>query len=272
MLYEWVSYLTTPCPRHLRAMGFLREQIGIVSRYRRCAEDWAPHVEKTGGVILAAAGRCRTKGRALILGAGPGFDLPLNALCAGFEEVVLADVLHPRPLRRRAAAYPNLRLLTLDVIGILEPLYAFVRAGGKGDLPDPRSAPDFTAGYDLVASVNLLSQLPVFPREYLEGETQLSSEVLDAYCGAIVETHLERMAGAEGVACLISDYSRILGRSGIVSSRRNTLYEAVLPFGGLSWTWNLAPRPEQDPHNDVSLLVRGYSDLKAALARDLSTR
>jgi hypothetical protein len=68
---------------------------------------------------LAAAERAPGRRKALLFGAGLLHDIPLRALAARFEEVVLADIVHALPSRLAARRFPNVRLLTLDVTGVM---------------------------------------------------------------------------------------------------------------------------------------------------------
>ena len=98
MLYEFFEYVLTRCPYPVKAMGFLREAIGIRSRYRRCRTYWADHIERTRSVIRQGMERSRQQRKAVILGAGLLHDIPLPELSA-------------RPRRRRFTVQDKLRIL-----------------------------------------------------------------------------------------------------------------------------------------------------------------
>ena len=64
MIAELLRYLVTPCPRYVRAMGYLHEQVSIKARHDRCRRAWEPHLERTRNVIRAATRQCRKRRKA----------------------------------------------------------------------------------------------------------------------------------------------------------------------------------------------------------------
>src|SRR5262249_42349754 len=135
MLAELFERLLTPCPRHLRRLGCLRELLNIRRRTRHWGSAWLPHFERAKGVIRAAIERCERRDCAIILGSGWLHDVPLDDLADAFREVVLVDLLHPFAVRREARRHRNVRLLSADVTGMLEGVYHAGRSGGP--LPEP---------------------------------------------------------------------------------------------------------------------------------------
>ncbi len=80
MLAEWFRHLTTPCPRPLRDMGYLKELIAMDARHRRCREAWVSHLEACKNVILDAAldvTRGVPRRKAVVLGSGLLLDIPI---------------------------------------------------------------------------------------------------------------------------------------------------------------------------------------------------
>lgn len=254
MLAEWWTYLTTSCPSHVRAMGYLRELIGIRSRYHRCREVWTEHLDNSRRAILAAADAAPRRGKALVIGAGLWLDVPVEELTASFAQVVLADIFHLPAQRERARAFSNLRLDDVDVTGLTEGLH---RTGAAEGGP-PTAYHD--EGFDLVVSVNVLSQLPVLPLQFIgdawpEGRRGILAR-------RMIADHLTWLRGFSGRVVLIADVERLVCRDEAIVERHDSLHRVALPEGGTEWTWNLAPRPEQDPHHDIRLRVRAFSDFK----------
>ena len=262
MITEWLTYLTTPCPRHLREMGYLRQSIGVRSHFRRCRRAWAPHIDNCRRLILDAADACSRRRRAVILGSGLLCDVPLEELAARFEEVVLVDIVHLRPARRRAGAFANVRVVERDVTGVVEQVFG-------GELPQPAlgNLPD--EDVDLMVSANLLSQLPLLPREHLE---RRGVEGIDDFASAVVQSHLTDLAAFPGVACLITDVEHLVCDGGDVVESRDALFGVRLPYRGREWIWNIAPRPEAGRRRDLLHRVLGVVDIRQAYARYASDR
>jgi len=53
-MLDFLDRLLTPCPWHVRAMGYVREAVGIRRRYRRCRADWQEHIDRCRETILRA--------------------------------------------------------------------------------------------------------------------------------------------------------------------------------------------------------------------------
>lgn len=255
MIREALTYLTTPCPALYRRMGFLTECVGIESRYRRNRAAWAPHLEASRNVILEAAETCPERDTALIFGAGLLYDIPLEALLARFDRVILADLLFMAPARKAARRQKGLDLLTMDVTGALERL-----AKGETDLSTPDAFLEDPA-ISLVVSVNVLSQLSIVPNEYLEkrfGQSEPESEALGR---RLVEAHLAYLSAFGCPVALITDETRIVrDRAGTETGTVSALHDVPLPAGGSAWNWEICPLGEIDRQHSVTHRVRGYAD------------
>ena len=256
----WLDYLAIPVPRHVRRMGYVRELSALRARRNRCREAWRPHLEHTREVILEAAARCERRRSALVVGSGLLFDVPLEALSRQFERVVLMDIVHAWSVHREAARFSNVRLLPLDVTGVVERCHALARR--RSAAPLPQHAVDCLVGedFDLVASVNVLSQLPVVPNGYMSRRIRSLTEAdTRAFSRALVVNHLDWLCSFRGIACLVTDLERLCLGDGGLASREGSLWGVRLPPGGRDWMWDLAPRPEMYFHLDVRHRVGGYA-------------
>jgi hypothetical protein len=255
---RWLEALLTPCPYHLRAMGYLRELLGIRDRYRRCRAAWDPHLERTKNVLRQAAARCERRRKAVILGSGFLLDLPLDELAAAFGEVVLVDLVHPLAVRRRVRRLANVRLLAADVSGVAEAAFAAAAVPGE---PLPRAAPDLFVGdpdVDLLASVNLLSQLPYLPADYLLRTGRHTPGAVADFARAVVVAHLDYLRRFDCPVAVVADLERLtLDRAGRVVERRTALRGVEFPWAGEEWVWELAPRGETDPDRSYCRRVVG---------------
>jgi len=261
MIVEWLESITTSCPKHLRAMSYLRELIGIQSRYRRNKEAWTPHLENSKKAVLKSAELCQKKDRCLIIGTGLWHDVPVGELCRDFKEVVFADILHLPKVHSWAQEFPNLTLKSWDVTGLNLAIYAAVKAGRNPLTVEAQPNDDWE--FDFVVSLNVWSQLSVLPWQYIAENTQIVEDDLDDFCQLITADHLRFLRKFPGVVCLMADNVREVHDGGKLVDKRDTLRGVIFPKIDDQWSWNLAPKPEQDPHNDIRLDVKVCYDLNS---------
>lgn len=269
MLVEWFQYLATPCPRHLRAMGYPQEIIATQARYRRCREAWRPHLENTRAFILKSATAAKGNRTAVILGSGMLLDVPLAELSQRFEEVILVDILHLPWVKRQGARYPNVRFHALDVTGVCEELYrgAKQRLSRQGALlrlpestPEPLQRSLDVPSIDFLASVNLLSQLPMRPCAYLEKRVSVHSKTdLETFSNSLAVGHLELLKNSADDICLVADMERLLcDPAGTVIDRESALPAIDLGQAEKEWIWDISLRPESYEDYDVRNRVGGF--------------
>jgi hypothetical protein len=264
IVLDWLEWLLAPCPHWQREMGYLRELIGIRRRYRRWRWAWEPHCERSREVILAAVRRCPQRRKAVVLGSGFLHDVPVDELAGAFRQVVLVDVMHPLAARWRTRGLKNVELLAADVSGALEGVWLAVEK--RTALPP--SAPSLFVDdpdVDLVVSLNLLSQLPCMPEQYLLQARSHSAAEVAAWCRGVVQAHLDYLRRLPGVVALIADVeARTVSSSGAEVSRRDTLYGVAFPWEGERWIWPLVPRKRAFPHHAEHLVVAAFPDFKEA--------
>ena len=258
MLAEWLSWLAAPAPRHLRRMGYLKEQIALYRREKRRRKAWAGHVRECRQAIVAAAGDCPRKAKAAVLGSGHLFDLPLAELSQVFAEVALVDILHPAASRRRAKAFSNVSVVEEDLTGIVTVLYNHVV---DGTLPLPMPMESSWRDADFVLSLNVLSQLPLLPAAYAEKSGLFDDGDLADFRQNIIRHHLAMLASLPGRVCLISETGREIAGGG------TTVPEEPLEGIGIAaaewretaaWVWDIAPRGELYRDRDVRLAVSAF--------------
>jgi hypothetical protein len=245
MLKEWFTYLTTPCPGHFRRMGYLREAVSLASRYKRCAEAWAPHVENCRAVVRKAMDACPGRGRAVVLGSGLAVEVPIDEMARRFDDVVLIDIVHLHAARHRVGGFENVRLVEDDVSGILHAM-----APGA-PLPTPKArGPEVAEHADLVVSVGLASQLPLLPLEYVGRDDGW-------FAAGLIQGHLDWLAGLDGTVCLITDVERQHCRNGKVVETEDALAGVAPPPLAEEWVWDIAPAPEAMRDTDLRCRVKG---------------
>lgn len=262
MLREAFEYLTTPCPPLARRFGYLSEMVALGARHRRQKRAWAPHVAACHRFIDQAMQRVEPGGRALVAGSGLLIEIPLETLTARFDEVVLADVLHSRAVRRRAAALPNVRLVELDVSGALVPLAAALDSGGPLPTDFEPPIPDGDP-FRFAVSCNLLSQLPLLPLEAVERRAPATMEAERmAFALRMVHGHLCWLSAIAERAALFTDIDASWMHGGTVTEVEDSTWGLTLPAPDMSWLWDIAPAPEQDRRQDLRHSVGGWFDVR----------
>ncbi|WP_316978399.1 hypothetical protein [Shumkonia mesophila] len=255
MLAECLTFLTTPCPRPLRRLGYLGQVIGTQSRFRRCRSAWAPHLENCRQAILEAARSVADHRKATVLGSGLLLDVPLAELAATFEEVALVDVLHMRSARRAAARFPNVRLVEADVSGVI------ARLADPSGTPPSLDLPEGDA--DFVVSANLLTQLPYLPCRWLRRRKVISPDGIDAFGRALMRQHLQSLARLAGRVCLITEVEHRLCDGPDTVQTFDPLRGLKIGLPTREWLWDIAPRPEIHRRYDVRFRVVATAGMAA---------
>ena len=278
MIWESLLYLVTPCPRFVRAMGYPQEQIAISSRAKRCAKACAPHMAASKSLVLDAAKAAPGRRRAVLIGSGLLFELPVAELADQFEEVICVDLVHPpwivRPWREKA---PNVRFLAGDATGMLERFVSAVQtARSTGVIPAlPESRPRLALEpdrCDLIVSANVMTQLPVSPIKYLQNRLDRDAfdvEGLDGFADQIMRAHLDWLKETfSAPVCLFADdWRETRDASGAVVERVRAFPEAwAFPEADVEWAWDIAPKGEAPDGEAQIRWVKGWRDLFGALS------
>jgi hypothetical protein len=263
-LPDWLLGLFRPWPWHIRALGFPRELRKIRKRYQRFRASWEPHCRRTREILLAAVSRMPRRRKAILLGTGYLHDIPLDELADSFDTVLLVDVLHPFAARWAARGHRNVRFLETDVSGTLKEVW---RVAGDPHVPLPPSEPALfleDPEVDLIASVNLLSQLPCMPERHLLDLGAHDPAAIHAWARSLITAHLDWLRKFSAVVPVIADVeAATVNPDGQVVQRSNTLFGLPPPFTGTSWTWTLVPRSAFPPYQATHLHVLATPDLHA---------
>lgn len=262
----WLESLLTPCPRYLRRMGFLREQLAIEARCQRNRASWEPHLKRSRAAILAAADASTQRRTALILGGGLINDVPLGELAGRFKQVILADILHlPRNRRKAEAVAPNITCLDFDCTGAVEKLY---QAGNALDDETAltlfrQASPILPAGLatdcDLIVSLNLASQLGYLPAKWLKKGRPRDEDFPLQLRRAAALRHLEWLRDLPGVHLLIGDRALVVrGLDESEVEREVILGEEDLAPPCETWVWRFAPAPEWDRRHHLELEIGAH--------------
>ena len=227
-------------------MDYIHEIIAMKSRYRRNRAAWEPHLENTRRFVLSSAQKCRSRNRAVVLGAGLLLDVPLKELSSMFREVVLLDIVLLPEVLKSARKYNNVRIVQHDVTSLARRLHENILRNVH-ELPEGSPViPEIDDNIGLVVSLNIFSQLWVVPRAYaLKKLPDLDEDRLDDWCGEIVKSHYAFLTSLPSPVCLIADLEFVQrDREGAIVSRGSTVCGFTLPAPDASWSWNIAPSGE----------------------------
>lgn len=250
-----MTFLTTPCRPYVREMGYLKQIIAIRERYRRCPENWKPHLEYSRRAVLEAAGRCGRTRKVVILGSGMLLDLPLAELAAAFGSVVLVDVVHLREVREAVRIYPNVKLVEHDVSGVSDLIFR-EKPHPSANLPVPvADFPEVDSSCDLVVSLNILSQIPLIPQQFLVSKLEWpNDDALDRWGTGLMKAHYDTLKELPCGVCLIADREIVRrDRNGRVIDRYPSAGAVPMPDPKDAWIWELAPVGEVSKEFSVQL-------------------
>lgn len=255
MLAELLIWAGVRAAPEARQLGYAKAAVSLWSRRRRCARDWAAHEQNTRSFALDVASCCRRRDTIWLLGGGTLSDLPLTELCAQFRRVIVFDIALLPGAIRAARHFTNLELRLADVTGVVQPLAEW-RKGMPLPIPQADAMLELDpVPPDCVLSLNVLSQLPLLPMEYVQRQ-DITRQVAEAFGRAVIKAHLE---GLQQFGCpvgLTADARRVWrSRAGEVVLSESGILDVTLPPQDRSWIWPVAPRGEIDPEAGLEMTV-----------------
>ncbi|MDA7915859.1 hypothetical protein N9B94_01340 [Verrucomicrobia bacterium] len=240
MIKKWLSFITTPCSKVARKLGYLHEAIAIGERHSRQQRSWQPHLDQSKKFIMDVAVQCSGKETVVILGSGPLLDVPLEQLATTFEQVYLVDIIHLPEVRKHVRNYSNIQLIESD----LSCLGELILNKKINSLPSFPKAPELPieGKVDLVVSLNLISQLPLNPVYALQDIFNLSEEDTEEWKRRIQQTHWDWLIEFAEQACVITDTEhQSYYASGDKMYFTQLLHIEDLPNPNETWSWHLVP-------------------------------
>lgn len=256
--------------------------IGIVAREKRCRAYWSKHLELSKAFILHAIS-ARLKS-VLILGAGRLYDVPLSDLLRRNTQITLVDCdpSLPRLWSAKAkiwGAEERIVGCICELTGVIEAWQAEIQALQSVEdmeralptlkIPSPRSLCERVGGNpDVVVSLNLLSQIPVYWRDrvyalieqrwgkkLLEQLSPAFEAALQNSMGRLQHAHLELLAafGAQKIVLLTDRYFYYYKQDQSDWQVEEALYRPCPeePWNSVpgyvlqshdSWLWHIAPQ------------------------------
>ncbi len=257
MINELFKYLTISAPEYVKKMGYLKEAISIESRHQRCREGWQRHIDNTKETILEVVERIPDREKVVVIGSGSLIDLPLRELALSFKRVVLVDIVQMPSMQMVASLFNNVSLISADVTGVAEKIYTN-KPIPESILPAPEYFfPECGEDCSLVISLNLLSQLPYIPGQYLRDKLKWKdSERLILWENEIMKNHYKGLAALSCPVCLISDWQIVyIDKKGNEIERQLTapLLQNIKPYR--HWVWELVPLGKESKKFSVEMTV-----------------
>jgi len=250
MIIEAYIWAFSKAAAGARQAGLVYEIAGIAGRFRRHQESWETHLNNSRKLIAEQIALADLNEPILVLGAGLGLDLPLDALNHHPSGALLCDAVETPTMRQKLKKYPNLSFEIIDLTGLLAPFWA---DNNSDSIRPPACAPIPLTGYSLAISCNILSQLPLpFAKSPPESDTEIR------LTAAIQHAHMTALNVMDCPALIITDYERIDTIGGdtqnIISAAPQLFPEEPLKI----WDWEIAPKGELGKDQSVSLKVGAW--------------
>jgi hypothetical protein len=236
-----ISFLKPPSP--LDSIGYKSDQKGIIKRFLREKDNWQEHLKKTSNYIIQFCEKIPPDSRLAILGSGWLLDLPVDYLVKKFKLIYMVDVLHPMQIKHKFRASASLIFIERDLTGYAAQVSGLVRKSSQTDILNSLSnlnRVNVMSGmdYDVILSVNVLTQLDSILCDFITSKKYFKSEQLINFQKKLQQEHLNLLTSKP--SCLISDVREIfLDRNNSIAYSTDTL-KVDWPLGqhSESWNWN----------------------------------
>jgi hypothetical protein len=248
MIKELIEYALTPSSELAKNFGYLKEIIGIKSRYLRNQKPWQSHLQNCHDVIVNFCEQNPQAESMAILGSGFLQEVPIKFILNHFKKIYLYDLVFPREVRALAKQHTKIELVECDLSGALEFLQ-----NGKLRMRSPY----FQIPADLVLSVNLLSQLPLKPYQWILDKKLAEVSECEKFCREIIKNHLRLLKQSSQPSLLISDYEKVFyDRNQNLIESQSSLFSVPISGQKLrTWDWHIAPIGELNPRYSMVLKV-----------------
>lgn len=158
-----------------RSLGFVRDQKGIMRRYKRERKLWDTHLNKSKQYILKAMGASVFKSVA-VLGSGYLLDLPIDEILVKTDCLYLYDVNHPKEIISKYQNHPKVRFVTKDITGLAEEIYITKNQQQLERLMQKEPQSWAIDGHDFIISLNILNQLDILLVDFLKERFNMPEE------------------------------------------------------------------------------------------------
>ena len=250
---------TVPDKAILHKFGYHSNQEGIALRYVREDDNWVSHLANTKRFIISSVRKIRPH-VVTILGSGWLLDVPVQELLMHTSRVRLVDIVHPPDILKKYEGISAVEIVVDDISGGLIAL--------TWDMAESKIKPTFEQiisslelleykpidEQGMVISVNILSQLPSLPFEFLVKKKLITDDQYPVFAAKVQEKHLAFLKKNKGV--LITDYEEVhTDRKGL-NTKELPVY-CKLPAGQKreEWTWQFDTNGSYKQGNNTAMRV-----------------
>ncbi len=241
----------------LHQIGYVVGQNGIYNRYLRETEGWNRHLSLTREIIIETVEKLKPKS-ICFLGSGWLLDVPMEQLLSKQVNITLVDIYHPPQVAKRYAQHSRVKFLTSELTGgfvdfISTTTPRRLNFFQLANYLNRNAAPRFDA--DLVASLNILSQLSDIPLEYLRRRAKIPETLLLELAGTIQQRHIDSLPS--GKSLIITDIQEEYSDdSGKLLAVRPTVYVDLSMLSQVrEWNWRFDTTKTYNEEANTSLRV-----------------
>ncbi len=258
MILEWLESLFTPAPKISKKMGLVYHSVALKYRYNRCKKAWAPHIEKCQNLITQQVAKLEKTDSLVILGSAHLHEIPKEILESKFKSVTLVDLVHPLEVRFWARKRPHIKLVEMDLSGILEKLATLNTPAEL--LKELKKTANFYFEADLIISSNLISQLHLIALGYFAKKRLFLTDSDKDHLGtAFSEHHLRSLQNCKGDVLLYGDRQTIYRDKDGKEVYRGHYPLQIKGFEFIEkWKWNIAPLGEYSKSESIEMIVESY--------------
>lgn len=225
-------------------MGYDLESREYYYRYRSRIKNWGQHLLNTKRYITIAANGVENKNRAVVLGSGWCFDVPVMELSRMFNEVVFIDIVHPSRAMAKAANFPNVKFVVEDITKMVAETYNSLENYKNFTIDILICSKNYKpAGYvenlndfDFVVSVNTLAFLDNLIVDYLDRKELLDDFSERQLITEIQQSHIDSLP--KGKSCLITPVRDIRYNTDKLEIKNTEIIQCQLPEMKLMRQWN----------------------------------
>lgn len=256
MIKEILTYLTErPLLKEARFFGHLYESISLLSKEKRCKNAWGPHRAECRHLILKYINLIPGKSSILILGSGPLHEIPIEEIAKIFKKIVLVDIVHLQSTKKSVAHLKNIEFIEHD---ITEKEAEFRKIKTLTSITPLRF---LNQNWDIVLSVNLMSQLPIHYESYIAKniKKRFPQEAINHFLQELTLSHYLYLKSFNTPVLLITDtHSDYLDKNEKLQQTDYNYAHIEMPSPVHSWVWRVAPIPEFRKDIEVRMRVSGF--------------
>ena len=220
-------------------MGYLKDQNGILNRYYNEQKNWISHLSNTKSYILEIVNKTEPNNIAF-LGSGWLLDIPFEEIFSKIKSVTLFDIIHPHKIKNIFKRNSNVKFENIDLTGgLVKQVYNYLyskKIRNNSFIKKLQVHNSFDlSNFDLVISVNILSQLDIILKDKILSKIKLKEEDIEYLSTLIQSYHIKSLP--KGKSCLITDYEELLIDKNGNKVKKNNLLYINLPEGENCKTW-----------------------------------